>query len=92
MSAQELRTLAERALQSEREKVQARSELFARECAHYEQRNGMTTERFLETFEAGALGDEEEYFDWYAAAQGRLSWDERRRNLDEVIVLSEHIL
>jgi hypothetical protein len=52
----------------------------------------MTTERCLEAFEAGELGDEEEYFDWYAAAQGRLSWDERRRNLDEVIVLSEHIL
>jgi len=34
----------------------------------------MRTEEFLEQFEAGTLGDQQEWFDWYAAAQGKKIW------------------
>jgi hypothetical protein len=40
----------------------------------FEQRHGMGTEEFLERFEAGTLGDQQEWFDWYAAAQGKKIW------------------
>jgi hypothetical protein len=30
----------------------------------------MTSEKFLEQFDAGKLGDEQDFFDWYAAARG----------------------
>jgi hypothetical protein len=43
----------------------------------FAQRYGMSTETFLEQFEAGTLGDEPEWFDWYAAAQGKELWSRK---------------
>ena len=34
-------------------------------------------ETFLERFEAGTLGDQPEWFDWYAAAQGKQLWSRK---------------
>jgi hypothetical protein len=38
----------------------------------------MNTEEFLERFEAGSLRDQQEWFDWYAAAQGKKLWSRKR--------------
>ena len=37
----------------------------------------MSTETFLEHFEADTLGDQPEWFDWYAAAQGKQIWSRK---------------
>ena len=53
--------------------AQRRLAAYRARCTTFEQRYGMSTETFLERFEAGALGDQPEWFDWYAAAQGNRS-------------------
>jgi len=37
----------------------------------FENRYNLSTKTFLKKFAAGQLGDEEDYFDWYAFAQLR---------------------
>lgn len=54
--------------------AQRRLAAYQASCATFEQCHGMGTEEFLEQFEAGILGDQQEWFDWYAAAQGRKIW------------------
>ena len=40
----------------------------------------------MQRFEAGQLGDEAQYFDWYAAKRGLDIWDRRFRILSGVSV------
>ena len=54
--------------------AQRRLAAYQAHCATFEQRYGMGTEEFLEQFDAGVLGDQQEWFDWYAAAQGKKIW------------------
>ena len=51
------------------------------QCSSFEQRHGMSTEAFLARFEAGTLGDQQEWFDWYAAAQGKQIWSRKHEIL-----------
>ena len=60
--------------------AQRRLSAYQGRCLGFEQRHGMSTEEFLEQFEAGALGDHQEWFDWYAAAQGKYIWS-RKHNI-----------
>lgn len=46
-------------------------------CKTFEKKHKMTSEKFLERFDAGKLDDEQEFFDWYAAARGLNLWRER---------------
>ena len=64
-----------------REFGQRRLATYVVRCATFEQRYGMSTETFLEQFEAGTLGDQAEWFDWYAAAQGKEIWSRKHANL-----------
>ena len=54
-----------------------RSEHYAGICKSFEKKHKMTSEKFLERFDAGKLGDEQEFFDWYAAVRGLNLWKER---------------
>ena len=40
----------------------------------FEQKHNSTTKIFLKKFEAGKLGDEADYFDWYAYAKLLAKW------------------
>lgn len=40
----------------------------------FEQKYGWTTELFLRKFEAGEIGDDHDFFVWYALAQGINDW------------------
>ena len=46
----------------------------------------MTSVKFLEKFDSGKLGDDQEFFDWYAAAHGLNLWRERYEILSGVSV------
>jgi len=54
-----------------------RFEHYAEICKKFEQKYNMTSEKFMEDFEAGLLGDEEDYFDWHAAIRGLNLWRKR---------------
>lgn len=43
-------------------------------CTTFEQQHAMSTQEFLEKFESGTIGDQQEWFDWYAAAEGKTLW------------------
>jgi hypothetical protein len=62
---------------SHREFAQRRLTAYTACCTTFELRYGMSTEAFLERFEAGTLGDQPEWFDWYAAAQGKQIWSRK---------------
>ncbi len=72
------------ALRNEAELARFRFEQFAKECQTFEQRFQMPTDQFLARFNAGELGDGEEYFDWFAAARGREIWKQKSEVLGEV--------
>ncbi len=41
-----------------------------------EQKHHLSTQTFLKRFEAGTLGDEADYFDWYAFAKLLSEWQQ----------------
>jgi len=43
--------------------AQRRLSAYQVHCSEFEQRHGMSTEEFLARFEAGSLGDQQEWFD-----------------------------
>jgi hypothetical protein len=71
---EEIAEVLAESITSHLEFAQRRLATYQASCAMFEQRHGMSTEAFLEQFDAGALGDQQEWFDWYAAAQGKRVW------------------
>jgi hypothetical protein len=69
------------ALQSEIEQAALRRDYFQQLCAAFEQRYGMASDMFLARFEDGELGDDLDWFDWYAAKRGHDLWSRRLRIL-----------
>ncbi len=55
-------------------------------CKKFEQKYKMTSAKSMEQFDAGKLGDEQEFFDWYAASRGLNLWRERYEILSGVSV------
>jgi hypothetical protein len=46
-------------------------------CENYEKKYGMSSDLFMEKFSSGELGDEDDFFDWYAAKRGLDIWNKR---------------
>lgn len=65
------------ALNSAASNARQRFEHYAGICKKFEKKYKMTSAKFIERFEAGMLGDEQDYFDWYAAVRGLNLWRER---------------
>jgi hypothetical protein len=65
------------ALEKQSAFAHARFKKFARECRTFEERFDMASEQFFDRFEAGELGDDEQWFDWYAAYRGRMLWEKK---------------
>ena len=64
--------------------ARARFEQFDRECHAFERAHGMSSEEFMRRFEAGELGDDADFFDWFASKRGRDIWERKYRILSEV--------
>lgn len=79
-----VKEIVQTALRNQAELARFRYDQFAKECQTFERRFRMTTEDFLTKFDAGELGDAEEYFDWFAAARGREVWRQKASVLGEV--------
>ena len=46
-------------------------------CHEFEEKHGMSTEKFLDQFNNGGAGGDEELFEWYALAEGIKDWENR---------------
>ena len=54
-----------------------------------EQQYGWSTEAFLRKFNAGEIGDDQEFFLWYALAEAVKDWQKTLDSLDELLSGSE---
>ena len=57
----------------------------------YEQEYGYSTERFLEMFDSGELGDSHTLFKWYAYAKAKNDWQNNKLGLQELLNSSEQV-
>jgi hypothetical protein len=73
------------ALKREMEQARLRRDHFAEQCQQFEESYEMDSDTFLQKFEQGELGDEADYFDWYAAKRGFDLWEKRYRILRELV-------
>lgn len=83
---QEVLEILKAALRRESSLAIARRDAFSRACRAFEQRFNITSDDFMQKFEAGELGDETAFFDWYAAKRGMDLWVRRSHILSEVSV------
>lgn len=74
------------ALSSAAKQADQRFEYYKNLCFQFEEEYGLVTDEFMQKFEAGELGDAQEYFDWYAAKHGLDIWYERREILAGISV------
>ncbi|MBI5296767.1 MAG: hypothetical protein HY869_14910 [Chloroflexi bacterium] len=74
------------ALNSAAAQARLRYKHYADICKTFEKKHKLTSAKFMEEFDAGTLGDEQEFFDWYAAARGLNLWRERYEILSGVSV------
>ena len=51
----------------------------------FEKKYHLTTKTFLKRFEAGQMGDETDYFDWYAFAKLLVKWRKTQSVIRSVI-------
>jgi hypothetical protein len=64
--------------------ARARYLKFERECKGFEIKHQMSSDLFLEKFESGEMGDETQWFDWYADIRGKNIWGKKYQILNEI--------
>ncbi|MCX6058912.1 MAG: hypothetical protein NTW69_12270 [Chloroflexi bacterium] len=74
------------ALSSSASHARQRFERYSGVCKKFEKKYKLTSAKFMEQFDAGSLGDQQDYFDWYAAVRGLNLWRERYEILSGVSV------
>jgi hypothetical protein len=72
------------ALTNSAAQARQRVDHYSAACRKFEKKYRMTSEQFARQFDGGSLGDEQDYFDWYAAKRGRDIWCERYEILSKV--------
>ena len=82
----DVRAALQAALSREAILARTRRNAYQRTCQDFEAQFKITSNQFLRDFEAGTLGDDLEYFDWYAAKRGLDLWDRRTEILSRIAV------
>ncbi len=82
----EIRNAVSYALSSSADQARQRFEYYAGLCQKFEKQYGVDSEEFMQKFDSGDLGDDQEYFDWYAAKRGYDIWRARYEILSGVSV------
>ncbi len=85
-AASEVHDAVEYALRAETEQARLRRDYYRDVCRTFESQHNFPSDKFLARFEAGELGDDAVYFDWYAAKRGFDLWERRYRILSGVSV------
>ena len=71
------------ALERERRLLLAKLRVLRRRLKGFEERYGMEPGEFLERFESGELGDEEDYMVWWSLLRALRSVEERLKRVEE---------
>ena len=71
------------ALERERRLLLAKLRVLRRRLKGFEERYGMEPAEFLERFESGELGDEEDYMVWWSLLRALRSIEERLKRVEE---------
>jgi len=82
----DIRNVVSYALKSAASQAHQRYEYYADICTRFEQQYAMTSDEFVMNFDSGRLGDDQEYFDWYAAKRGLDIWYKRLEILSGISV------
>jgi len=73
----EVREVLSGALRNQTDLADEKRAYFKQACRAFERQYQMSSQEFMQQFESGALGDDAEYFDWYAAKRGVDLWERR---------------
>ncbi len=73
------------ALQRERALLRVKARILKSRVEDFEKRFNMKSEEFLEKFESGELGDDEEFFLWWSFLQALRGVEERMRIVESKI-------
>ena len=79
-----------RSLQREQKLSEVALARLTEQCQTLETRYGWATEEFLRKFNAGEIGDDHDFFRWYALAQAKADWQATRQSLSEVLTQAEY--
>ncbi|MFB6209180.1 MAG: hypothetical protein ABEJ56_03505 [Candidatus Nanohaloarchaea archaeon] len=60
-------------------------ERFRKRLEEFEEEYDMSSEEFMEKFESGELGDDEDFFEWYAVYESMKYWEEKTGKLMEAL-------
>lgn len=66
--------------------AKGKRQFFGRICQQFEEQFSLSSDQFMADFEAGILGDDPEYFDWYVAKRGDNLWDRRSKIFDGAVL------
>jgi len=53
-------------------------------CENLEKKYEMDSDTFMEKFDSGELGDDDDFFDWYAAKRGLDIWNKRLKIISTI--------
>ncbi|MEK6909572.1 MAG: hypothetical protein AABW61_00675 [Candidatus Aenigmatarchaeota archaeon] len=74
--------------QAVKEAVQKEMELgkfvlhrYSTKLSRFEKKYNMATEKFIKKFEEGKLGDEQDYFEWFALFKTKKHWEDKLKQL-----------
>jgi len=80
----ETKMILDEAFHKERDFAYTRFKRFHKECQTFEQEYGIDSDQFLQQFESGELGDDVQWFDWYAAIRGKKNWEKKYSILNDI--------
>ena len=83
-SIDDTKSVVSEAFEKQIDFVHSRFIKFDSECKEFETKYKMNSELFLTKFESGELGDDLQWFDWYAAFRGRKLWEKKYNALSEI--------
>lgn len=72
------------AIRHETDLARVRRDEFLKDCKAFEDKYHFSSDEFLERFESGELGDDADYFSWYAVKRGFDVWERRYQILSGI--------
>lgn len=60
-------------------------EKFRQQLEEFEEEYSMGSEEFIEKFESGELGDNEDFFEWYAVYRSKEHWEKKTGELRDAV-------
>jgi hypothetical protein len=72
------------AVRHETDLARVRRDEFLKDCQRFEDKYHFSSDEFLERFESGELGDDADFFSWYAVKRGFDVWERRYQILSGV--------